>query len=320
MDDGQVGAGGAGAEGPESPGASLAWQRAQDALADLRDAYVALSKGMDGREHVAATAADSVEALESELAAAERIGDGMQSSLAAKERDLLLALEEIRLLRGERGRLESRARAQGTRIAELERLADSLFEDVELLLQSRRWRFGHALLSLPARLLGRGRPKTVADHIAELRRGYRPTTEDSLTLASSGGERPDRLHGATSTARIPRKRKQTTVLVLSWDVGHNPLGRAYMLAEALQRSYTVVLAGFQFPRYGRAVWKPLRDAPFETVTIAGRSFPDYQRTVEGLARRDRCRRGGGLQGEAAGGAVGIDGQGLAKSPLAHRRG
>ena len=272
-------------KGRESAGASLAWRRAKRALADLRDAYAALSVGVDGREHALASAADSLRAFESELTVAESIGDGMQASLAVRERDLQLALDEIRLLRSERDRAESHARAQRTRIAELERLVDTLFEDVELLLQSRRWRFGHALLSLPARLLGRGRPKTVADHIAELRRGYQPTAEDLPTLASTAGD-ADRLHAtATGKARIPRKRKQTTVLVLSWDVGHNPLGRAYMLAQALQRSYTVVLAGFQFPRYGHALWKPLRDAPFETVTIPGHSFPDFQRAVDELARR-----------------------------------
>ena len=271
-------------EGRESSDA-LAWQRAKEALADLRDAYAALS-GEDGRERALAIAAESLVAFENELAAAEAVGDGMHSSLAVKDRDLLLALEEIRLLRGERGRLESRARAQRTRIAELERLADTVFEDVELLLQSRRWRFGHALLSLPARLLGRGRPKTIADHIAELRREYQATAEEPPALTSTVGDGSSRLHGRTKgKAGIPRKRKQITVLVLSWDVGHNPLGRAYMLAEALQRSYTVVLAGFQFPRYGRAVWKPLRDAPFETVTISGSSFPDFQRTVDALARR-----------------------------------
>ena len=91
------------------------------------------------------------------------------------------------------------------------------------------------------------------------------------------------------TAQPPRRAaapsKLTTVLVLAWDVGHNPLGRAYMLAEALARKYTVVLAGFQFPRYGNAVWKPLRHAPFATVAIPGSAFPDFQRTADRLARR-----------------------------------
>ena len=43
-----------------------------------------------------------------------------------------------------------------------------------------------------------------------------------------------------------------TVAVIAWDVGHNPLGRAYLLAEALDRRYNVALIGFQFPRYGDA--------------------------------------------------------------------
>ena len=51
------------------------------------------------------------------------------------------------------------------------------------------------------------------------------------------------------------KRLPITVLVLTWDVGHNPLGRSYMLAEALKPHVTnLVLAGFQFPRYGSEIW------------------------------------------------------------------
>lgn len=76
-----------------------------------------------------------------------------------------------------------------------------------------------------------------------------------------------------------------TVLVLAWDVGHNPLGRAHLLAEALARSYRVTLAGFQFPRYGNSVWKPLRDSQLGIASIPGTAFPNFQRTLEDLARR-----------------------------------
>lgn len=76
-----------------------------------------------------------------------------------------------------------------------------------------------------------------------------------------------------------------TLLVLAWDVGHNPLGRAHLLAEALSRSYRVTLAGFQFPRYGNAVWKPLRDSDLRIASIPGTAFPNFQHTLEDLARR-----------------------------------
>ena len=76
-----------------------------------------------------------------------------------------------------------------------------------------------------------------------------------------------------------------TLLVLAWDIGHNPLGRAHLLAEALARSYRVTLAGFQFPQYGNSVWKPLRGSDLRVASIPGSGFPDFQRTLGDLARR-----------------------------------
>ena len=227
----------------------------------------------------------SLEAAKKQAETAREVGEGLQATLKLKDRDLRLVAEEIDKLSLERGRLESAARRNATRIAELESLVDATLEDVELLLGSRRWRLGDGLLSAPHRLLGRRRPLTVADHLRQLQRVPRKT--GSPRAVSPAGElSPPSKGSLPPTAKVmPRQRKQVTVLVLAWDVGHNPLGRAYLLAEALARSYTVVLAGFQFPRYGEAVWKPLRDSAFRTVSIQGRSFPEFQRTLERLARR-----------------------------------
>ena len=218
------------------------------------------------------------------LLEAQRVGEGLRQSLQTKDRDLTMATEEIRILHGEVGQLESSAKADRTRIAELQTLMEQTIGHVELLVQSRRWRLGHAALSLPHRLIGRPRPRTVADDLRELREDARVQSWRTLPQHErSATARPER--GSSAAPTTVRARKQVTVLVLSWDVGHNPLGRAYLLAEALARSYTVVLAGFQFPRYGDRLWKPLRDAPFQTVAIPGGPFPDFQRTLEGLARR-----------------------------------
>ena len=73
-----------------------------------------------------------------------------------------------------------------------------------------------------------------------------------------------------------------TVAVIAWDVGHNPLGRAYLLAEALDRRYNVALIGFQFPRYGDAVWRPLRQARIQPRVAAGCDFPAFQHTLASL--------------------------------------
>ena len=53
-------------------------------------------------------------------------------------------------------------------IAERQRFADELIALVEILHASRRWRLGHALLSIPHRLLGRPAPPTAADFLMGL--------------------------------------------------------------------------------------------------------------------------------------------------------
>ena len=231
-------------------------------------------------------AKESLDAAKEQAEAAREVGEGLQATLKLKDRDLRLATREIDKLSLERGRLESAARRNATRIAELEALVDATMEDVELLLGSRRWRMGDGLLSAPHRILGRGRPATVADHLRQLQHMPRRAGGSPRAASTAAELRPPSKGSLPPSALVtPRLRKQVTVLVLAWDVGHNPLGRAYLLAEALARSYTVVLAGFQFPRYGEAVWKPLRDSSFRTVSIPGRSFPEFQRTLETLTRR-----------------------------------
>ena len=141
MNDGKAEIGGAAAKALASSGASLAWQRAKDLLTDLRAAHLALSGGADDGERALASVAESVGVLESWLAAAERIGDGMQSSLAVKERDPPSGFGGDQTLTRRAKPLGVAGKsAEGRGSRELDRLADTLFEDVELLLQSRRWR------------------------------------------------------------------------------------------------------------------------------------------------------------------------------------
>ncbi len=83
----------------------------------------------------------------------------------------------------------------------------------------------------------------------------------------------------TASARPPK------VAVIAWDVGHNPYGRAYLLAEALSRRYEVSLVGFQFPRFGDAVWLPLRESRIKPMVIPGCDFPDFQHSLARLVPR-----------------------------------
>ena len=265
-------------------------------MADLQVKSRGLLATVDVKDRDLVFASDALAELERELMDARRrhagelleqrrIGEALRESLNAKDRELEQALEEIGVLTGERTRLESAARTHRTRVAELRALMDETLDNVELLLQSRRWRLGHAALSLPHQLIGRPRPRTVADYLRTLRNDERVTRSERQSVDSQRAVRVTADPAPVEAQPDLRSRKQITVLVLAWDVGHNPLGRAYLVAEALARSYTVVLAGFQFPRYGDAVWKPLRDAAFRTVSIPGESFPAFQHTVERLARR-----------------------------------
>ena len=63
-----------------------------------------------------------------------------------------------------------------------------------------------------------------------------------------------RHHGPVAASTAGRSK----VAVLAWDVGHNPLGRANVLAELLARRFDVELWGAQFDRYGDRLWAPLR--------------------------------------------------------------
>lgn len=83
-----------------------------------------------------------------------------------------------------------------------------------------------------------------------------------------------------------RRKLPITALVIAWDIGHNPLGRAYMLAEVLDRVVrNVVLAGFQFPRYGNAVWEPLRNGRLPVIPLQSGNFPEFLDNLETIAKR-----------------------------------
>lgn len=78
------------------------------------------------------------------------------------------------------------------------------------------------------------------------------------------------------------------IAVVSWDMGHNPVGRAYLLAELASRQHDVTLLGPMSPTYGTEIWPPIANTP-----IRKEAFPakDLRSLVEGalaLASRTEC--------------------------------
>ena len=79
---------------------------------------------------------------------------------------------------------------------------------------------------------------------------------------------------------------RTKVTVIAWDLGHNPLGRAYLLADVLRHDYDVELIGAQFPRFGNEVWEPLRNCSRITIkSFPGGNFPGHFKHMEDIAEQ-----------------------------------
>ena len=77
---------------------------------------------------------------------------------------------------------------------------------------------------------------------------------------------------------------RTRVTVITWDLGHNPLGRAYLLADVLRHDYDVELIGAQFPRFGNKVWEPLRNCSRVAIkSFPGANFPGHFKHMEDIA-------------------------------------
>ena len=100
--------------------------------------------------------------------------------------------------------------------------------------------------------------------------------------AEGSGVRADSWKGAAAG----RSASRLKVSVVAWCAAHNPLGRAYLLADMLRRDYDVEIVAAVFERYGKGVWTPIRDcSEVKIKTFAGDSLPEHFRNMEEVARR-----------------------------------
>ena len=228
----------------------------------------------------------------------------------AVRRELGLRSTELRQVREERAseaaRLCANVQARASELAAEKNTVEHLKRGVADLLASRRWRFGDAVMSLRYRLLFRAVPPMATDTLAEIIEAENQRKDpvgmeasrqekDSADPKERTASKSEAAAQSTSvvvtdsnrkTAQPLNNRTRTPIVaVIAWDVGHNPFGRAYLLAEALGPYYQVVLIGFQFARYGDAVWKPLRGARIRPIVVPGTSFPEFQQTLAGLASK-----------------------------------
>lgn len=243
-----------------------------------------------------------------------------ERDLAARLRQSELDLASLaRRSANERHRLELDL---ASRDRKLERAAARLddetrYKEVEVARRRALGRQADDTLSSLARQLERyerSRVGRVATGLVSLRQAVTPgvarTTAGPLTnplaeLATRRAEiaafaRQEPAPGGTSEGLFPtddplvwrtRPRSRATgsdrpsMAVISWDVGHNPLGRANVLAEVLARHFDVELWGAQFERYGSDVWAPLRRAATPINLFPGAELPAHLRTMDRVAHR-----------------------------------
>ena len=74
------------------------------------------------------------------------------------------------------------------------------------------------------------------------------------------------------------------ISILCFDMAHNCLGRAYLLAKVLQRKYDVEILGSLFPEHGDSVWKPCDTGEFQYHMVSGGNFPEYFPSVRDLLK------------------------------------
>jgi len=135
------------------------------------------------------------------------------------------------------------------------------------LLQSNRWKTGHALISLLTMSMFKKNFTMVTDHMEKQFKRF-----EQLHL-SENALLPD--ISIADPKKYPIRFYNLTVAVIAWDVGHNPLGRAYLLAEALSRYFHVIILGPSFPRYNHQVWEPLSNSNIEVLPLPGKTFPEF---------------------------------------------
>jgi glycosyltransferase involved in cell wall biosynthesis len=82
----------------------------------------------------------------------------------------------------------------------------------------------------------------------------------------------------------PERTTSLSVAVVCWDLGHNALGRAHLLADMLSADHDVEIVGSHFPEFGAELWAPLRDTGIPVRRYPGGPFPGYFPTMERMAR------------------------------------
>ena len=117
------------------------------------------------------------------------------------------------------------------------------------------------------------------------------TLKTQLTSGKLGVETANKLSRFTGTFPISEKgavsQSKPKVAVVSWDMSHNPVGRAFLLADMVKGDCDVELIGPIFPFYGQELWPPLQNADIKNCTFIADSFKEFVRGCKELAQAQK---------------------------------
>lgn len=112
----------------------------------------------------------------------------------------------------------------------------------------------------------------LSNAVAEYDREHRWTAPTELQVWPGKG-----------SSRFDEAEPEDRVLVVSWDIAHNVVGRGITLAETICEEMPTAVAGPMFPVHGDTLWEPLASSDRQ-VPVIGWSTPFFRHLVEGALR------------------------------------
>lgn len=77
------------------------------------------------------------------------------------------------------------------------------------------------------------------------------------------------------------------IAVISWDLAHNPVGRAFLLADMAKQIGDVELIGGIHPNYGKGLWPPLQNIDITVRSFIVHSFESFIIDAHSLAKNNK---------------------------------
>ncbi len=75
------------------------------------------------------------------------------------------------------------------------------------------------------------------------------------------------------------------ITLLSFDLSHNCLGRAYLLAKVLERRYEIEIIG---PTFGQGIWNPVDTGEFQYKSVPGVMYPFFLSSINKMLKSISC--------------------------------